>query len=299
MIQLANAPCSWGVLEFGLEGETGNYSTVLDEMSETGYSGTELGDWGFMPTDPAELQKELRQRRLNLVGAFVPVDFVNPAKHGEGLNLALKTANLLKGTDPEHVKIVLSDDNGKNNTRTALAGRIKPGHGLKTDQWDVYSRAVEQIAKTVFEETGVESVFHHHCAGFIETPDEIEELLNRTSPEYLNLCFDTGHYAFGGGNPVEGIEKHIDRITHVHFKDWDSAIYKDVLENDLNYFEAVGKGIFCELGQGSVDFHGVLKKLKKHTYSGWIVVEQDILPGMGTPKESAQRNRNYLQSVGL
>jgi inosose dehydratase len=32
---------------------------------------------------------------------------------------------------------------------------------------------------------------------------------------------------------------------------------------------------------------------------GWIVVEQDVLPGMGTPKESAQRNREYLKSIGL
>ena len=54
MIRVANAPCSWGALEFDLEGEAPGYVQVLDEIAETGYAGTELGDWGFMPTDPRE-----------------------------------------------------------------------------------------------------------------------------------------------------------------------------------------------------------------------------------------------------
>ncbi len=29
----------------------------------------------------------------------------------------------------------------------------------------------------------------------------------------------------------------------------------------------------------------------------YVLVEQDILPGMGTPKESARRNREYLRSI--
>ena len=53
MIKIANAPCSWGILEFDLEGESAGFEQVLDEMKETGYAGTELGDWGFMPSEPA------------------------------------------------------------------------------------------------------------------------------------------------------------------------------------------------------------------------------------------------------
>ena len=62
---------------------------------------------------------------------------------------------------------------------------------------------------------------------------------------------------------------------------------------------SVGHGVFCELGRGDVDFPGVLNALQDIGYAGWIVVEQDVLPGMGTPKESAQRNREYLRSIGL
>ena len=50
-MKIANAPCSWGVLEFELDGEAPGYAQVLDEMHQIGYIGTELGDWGFMPTD--------------------------------------------------------------------------------------------------------------------------------------------------------------------------------------------------------------------------------------------------------
>ena len=61
-IQVANAPCSWGVIE-NVEGERGGYARVIDEMHEAGYAGTELGDWGFMPTDPAELTQGTGQAR--------------------------------------------------------------------------------------------------------------------------------------------------------------------------------------------------------------------------------------------
>ncbi|MDX1617646.1 MAG: hypothetical protein R3224_02590, partial [Balneolaceae bacterium] len=124
-MNVANAPCSWGVLEFGLDGETDEYQKVLDEMATTGYRGTELGDWGFMPTDPAQLTHELQERELNLVGAFVPVNFVNPDAHEKGLQTALKTARLLAEVDGENARIVLSDDNGNDPVRTRNAGRIQ------------------------------------------------------------------------------------------------------------------------------------------------------------------------------
>ena len=73
MIKIANAPCSWGKLEFDLEGEAPGYVQVLNEIVETGYAGTELGDWGFMPTDPEKLSQEIHGRNLQLLGAFVPV----------------------------------------------------------------------------------------------------------------------------------------------------------------------------------------------------------------------------------
>lgn len=298
-MKIANAPCSWGVLEFGLEGQTDHFSKVLDEMTETGYLGTELGDWGFMPTDPKNLHKELQNRNLNLVGAFVPVNFIDEKSHQEGAENAVKIANLLKDTDLENARIVLSDDNGKNKVRTSNAGRIKPEHGLNDSEMKQFAKGVEFVAKEVYDKTGIISVFHHHCAGYIETPNEIQRLLESTDQDLVSLCFDTGHYEFGGGNALEGLRQFSDRIKHVHFKDFDKNIFSTTLDENLNYFESVRNGIFCELGRGSIPFDMILNELKHQNYDGWIVVEQDVLPGMGSPKASALRNREYLRSMGM
>jgi inosose dehydratase len=52
------------------------------------------------------------------------------------------------------------------------------------------------------------------------------------------------------------------------------------------------------LGKGDVDFPALMEELKRIGYDGWGVVEQDVLPGMGQPKESARRNRQYIRSLG-
>ncbi len=307
-IKLANAPCSWGTLEFEGIGESQiNYQQMLDELVETGYIGTDLGDWGFMPTDPARLRAELVRRKLTMVGAFVPVTLKNAAAHADGIAEAVKIARLLAAVapsgDPAHPPlIVLADNNGTIPVRTQNAGRITPQMGLSAAEWRTFVQGAEAIARAVREETGLRTVFHHHCAGYVETPAEIDRLLSLTDPTLLGLVFDTGHYAFGAGSceaVVPAMQKYADRIWLVHFKDCHPEIAHRAKENNWDYFEAIQHGVFCELGQGGVDFPGVVNWLKESTYNGWAVVEQDILPGMGAPKESARRNREYLAAIGV
>ena len=298
MIKVANAPCSGGVLEFGLEGHTAGYAQVLDEMRETGYVGTELGDWGFMPTEPAELRKEVSGRELAMLAAVVPVDLSDAAQHAAGEAVAVRTARLLAATNP-NAFLVLADDNGKHPVRTQNAGRIRPDQALSAAQWQTFAAGVNRIARAVHDAAGLRTVFHHHCAGYVETPAEIDQLLALTDPQIVGLCFDTGHYRFGGGDPVAGLQKLYDRVWHVHFKDHSPAVAAQVRAKNWDYFEAVRHGIFCELGKGDVNFPAIADILRQRGYDGWIVVEQDVLPGMGSPKESAQRNRDYLRSIGL
>ena len=143
------------------------------------------------------------------------------------------------------------------------------------------------------------TVFHHHCAGYVEHPTEIDTLMRLTDPDLLGLCFDTGHFRFGGGDPVQGLHTYKDRIWHVHFKDCDPQVAERSRAEQWDYFHSIRNGIFCELGRGDVDFARIQSELKENGYDGWIVVEQDVLPGLGEPKESAQRNRDYLSSIGL
>ena len=298
MIRIGNAPCSWGVIE-NVPGERAGYARVLDEMRETGYAGTELGDWGFMPTDPAALRRELTARDLALLASWVDVKFERRDAHAEAEERALGLARLLAEVGGEKTMVVFGNDHSSVPTRARNAGRIGPQHGLDEDGWQAFAEGVNRIARAVREQTGLRSVMHHHCATWIETPEETEKLLNLTDPETVGLCFDTGHYRFGGGAPVAGLEKHGDRIWHVHFKDCESDVAARSRTDGWDYNTSVGHGVFCELGHGEVDFPAILAQLQAMCYDGWIVVEQDVLPGMGNPKESARRNRQYLRSIGL
>jgi inosose dehydratase len=299
MIKIANAPCSWGVLEFDLEGAAAGYAQVLDEIAQTRYVGTELGDWGFMPTDPAQLRQELQARGLTLLGAFVPVMLKDPAAHAAGVDAAVRTARLLADTQGDSPFIVLADDNGKIPARTQNAGRIVPELGLKQAEWQIFAEGAQRVASAVKKETGLRTVFHHHCGGYVETPAEVDMLLKLTDPSLLGLCIDTGHYRFGGGDPLALLRQQASRIWHVHFKDCQPEAAAKSRAECWDYFTSVRNGIFCELGKGEVDFGAVKAELEKMGYDGWIVVEQDVLPGMGKPAESALRNRNYLASIGL
>ena len=95
------------------------------------------------------------------------------------------------------------------------------------------------------------------------------------------------------------MKKYWNRIWHIHFKDFSPQVAGQSAKNSWDYFEAVKNGVFCELGKGVVDFKKVKEFLDDKAYDGWIVVEQDVLPGMGNPKQYARNNRLYLQSIGL
>ena len=299
MIKIANAPCSWGALEFELEGKSLGYRQVLSEMEETGYEGTELGDWGFMPVNPQELKKTLSEKNLQMLGAFVPVALAKEEVHAAGIELALKTAGLMYDAGYKNAFIVLADENGSVNERTINAGRITPEFGLTESQWKTFAAGAEKVAQAVKDKFGMRTVFHHHCAGYVETPNEVDKLMELTNPELLGLCLDMGHYAFGGGNPVEALKKYYHRIWHVHFKDFDPKVGEAAKKNGYDYFKSVAEGVFCELGKGIVDFNSIVKILNEKGYDGWIVVEQDVLPGMGSPKKCAANNRHYIKSLGL
>jgi inosose dehydratase len=297
-MRIANAPCSWGALEFDWAGPAPSFGRVLDEMSATGYAGTELGDWGFLPTDPGALRNELAARHLDLLGAFVPVKLTDASSHEAGVESAVRVARLLLEAADETPFIVLSDDTAAHPWRTERAGRITPADGLDDNEWSTLAEAAERIA-TAVKQVGLRTVFHHHCATFVETPAEIDQLMSRTDPSLLGLCLDTGHAAFGGGNPTEIFDKWRARIWHVHLKDCDPAIRATAAAGNWDYPRSVRHGVFCELGKGSVDFPAVIDRLRRTGYDGWLVVEQDVLPSMGTPAESAARNRSYLRSLGL
>lgn len=295
--RLGNAPCSWGTIENTGAGVP--YPQMLDELAEAGFTGTELGDWGYMPTDPEKLKEELTRRQLGLIGSWVTVRLADASFHRQGRERALKVARLLREVGGERAVINLGDDHGSARHRSLRAGRITVADGLDEAGWRTFTAGAEKIARAVRDETGLRTTLHPHGATWVETPQEIETFLARTDPEVIGVCFDTGHYALGGGDPVRGVLEYGERIWLVHFKDFRPSVLAEAKAENWSYRDMVGAGVFSELGRGSVDFPAVLAALREIGYQGWIVVEQDVLPGLGTPQASAERNRAYLEGIGL
>jgi inosose dehydratase len=302
--KIANAPCSWGVI--GGEGPALGYERMLDELVAAGYHGTELGDHGFMPTDPGRLRDALRSRGLTLLGGFVGVELRRPGVVAEARGEVLEVARLMAATETSVRRplLILADANGRDGVRSLHAGRIAPAQALPPDELRRFARQAEEIARTVEGETGLATAFHPHGAGWIETPDEVEALLARTDAELIGLVFDTAHHVYGCGLPddgaqaVSGIERFWGRIRTVHVKDCSAEIAARARGEGWDYGRAVRAGLFCELGRGSVDFAAVLRTLARLGYDDWLTVEQDVFPDMGTPFESARRNRERLAAWG-
>ena len=211
-IRVANAPCSWGVIE-NVEGETGGYRQVLDEMVETGYVGTELGDWGFMPTDPSALRAELAGRGLALMASFATPWLQDPARHAQGEADAVRIGTLLREVGGPGSMIVLGNDPYGDEVRGRNAGRITPEMGLSDAEWEVYATAANRLARRVRDEAGVRTVVHQHLGTLIETGAEMRRLMAMTDPDLLGICLDTGHWTFGTGeDPVDAVREFGGRI---------------------------------------------------------------------------------------
>jgi inosose dehydratase len=296
-IHVATAPVCWGIFEFAGMSAKYPYTQVLDEIAQTGYGGIELGPYGYLPTDPAILGDALEAHKLRLLSAFVPVALVNKEHHEAGLHTVLKVGKLLVALGAQHV--VLSDDNGAVPALVKQAGQ-RTGSALDPAGWDVFASGVDYIAKRAYEELGLGLVFHHHCAGYVETPEETAALLERTDPQYVGLCLDTGHCHYGGGDAVSCLKRYGKRVRYLHFKDYQPEIGAQCRQGKADYFKAVEAGVFCPLGQGAVDFPGLLAALESLGYDGWTVVEQDILTDdVNAPKRYAQANRDYLKTLGI
>lgn len=294
-IKVGNAPVSWGVMEVAGWGEQLPYSKVLDEITEAGYAGTELGPYGYLPTQPEKLKSELSARGLQLVAGFVPIPLAHAERHEAGYQEAMKVAKLLAQSGA-HL-IVLADE--MSEARMAASGRVDDARdGMSDAQWDDAARILSRTAGAC-RELGLAAVFHHHAGTFIETPKEIARLCESTDPDLLGLCLDTGHYVFGGGDPVDAVRLYGERIRHLHLKDVQLLVLEAARRDEVGFLEAVRRGVFCELGEGAVDLKKVIGDMTDGGYSDWAIVEQDVDTRSADvkPFESALRSRQYLRDV--
>lgn len=294
-IRIGNAPCSWGV-EFAGDPRNPTWQSVLTDCAAAGYKGIELGPVGFMPEDPAVLGDALAAADLELIGGVVFRAFHDPDAWDDVLDGAVRTCKALVAHGAQHLVLIDSIS----PRRAPTAGRADAAEQMDAAEWAAFRDRIAHVAKMGAEDYGLTVGIHAHAAGFIDFEPELERLLAEVPETILKICFDTGHHSYAGFDPVAFMHRHVDRISYMHFKDIDPVVKADAIARGTGFYDACGQGIFCNLGQGDVDFPAVRQILLDAGFKGWCTVEQDCDPTLDVrPVEDARANREYLQSIGF
>lgn len=294
MIEIGNAPCSWGV-EFADDPRNPSWRQVLADCAAAGYRGIELGPIGFMPEDPAILGEGLAEHGLTLIGGVVFRPFHDPAAWDELQDAARRTCRALVSHGAKHLVLIDSIS----ARRAPTAGRAGEAEQMGAAEWAGFVQRFREIAR-MGADHGLTVGVHAHAAGFMDFEPELERLLNEVDESLLKICFDTGHHSYAGFDPVAFMRRHIGRISYMHFKDIDPAVKARAIANRTGFYDACGQGIFCNLGKGDVDFAGVRQVLLEAGFAGWCTVEQDCDPaGPTKPVDDARANREYLSTIGF
>ena len=295
MINIGNAPCSWGI-EFASDPAYPTWQSVLQQCAGAGYKGIELGPIGYMPEDPAILRDELDKNDLSIIGGVIFRAFHDPAKWDDVMDASVRTCKALTAHGAQHLVLIDSIS----ARRAPTAGRADEAEQMDKAEWTAFRDRLATIAKMGTEEYGLTVGIHAHAAGFMDFEPELDRLLDEVDESILKICFDTGHHSYAGFDPVAFMKRHIDRISYMHFKDIDPVVKADVVAKRTDFYTACGQGIFCNLGQGDVDFPAVRQILLDAGFEGWCTVEQDSDPLLDPdPLGDARKNREYLESIGF
>ncbi|MDR2996846.1 MAG: sugar phosphate isomerase/epimerase [Microbacterium sp.] len=298
MIQIANAPVSYGVFELARpdlvrlpEGEE-----LAQWIEEAGYQGIDLGPVGLLGTGP-QLVDRLRRHGLELAGGWVDLPF---SADPEAFEQAMAD---LDGTLDVFVTAAEAGQTLAPLPTLADAGdasrRARPGGApelmLSGDRWEIFAERIDRAARQV-RARGLEPTFHHHACTYIETPEEVDALLASTD---VGLTFDSGHLLIGGGDPLADFRRWKDRINHLHLKDARTSVLREAMGDDDPMRSVWEKRVFVPLGEGDLAMDDIVQEIVDSGYAGWLIVEQDVVPRSTEDVERARReqaaNREQLR----
>jgi inosose dehydratase len=292
-IRIGSAPDSWGVW-FPNDPKQTPWDRCLDEIAEAGYQWTELGPYGYLPTDLSTLRKELDKRGLKTSATFAMAHLEDPAAWPGMEKQVVGGGELLAALGARF--LVLIDD-----TYSDLwTGKQTRPSRLDPDGWKRLIETTHRVGDLAQKRFGLQMVYHPHAETHVEYEDQIEAFLEQTDPDVVALCLDTGHHAYRGGDPVTFFRRHHRRIPYLHLKSVDRQKQQWVERKRVPFAIAVANDMFCEPSQGVVDFAAFRDALQEVGYDGWATVEQDMYPApFDKPLPIAKRTRAYLREIGL
>lgn len=284
-VKIGINPISWMNDDLpSLGGET-PLETALAEGAEIGYAGFELGN--KFPKESTALLAVLGKYNLACVSGWYSGRLVHRSVDEE---IAAVGPHLKLLADSGATVMVYGE------VADAIQGEPRPLYKrprfTSAAQWQAYADKLTAFAAHTLAH-GVRLSYHHHMGAYIETPDDVDQLMALTGPE-VGLLFDSGHITFAGGDPVAVLRKHIGRVSHVHCKDVRPAVVKLARNGNWSFLQAVINGAFSVPGDGCIDFKAILQLLQQHGYHGWLVVEAEQDPAVAPSYQYAQMGYQHL-----
>ncbi|TDQ54206.1 TIM barrel protein [Actinorugispora endophytica] len=290
---LGSAPDSWGVWFPEDEHQT-PWNRFLDELAEAGYEWLELGPYGYLPTDPDRLADEVGRRGLKVSGGTVFGALHRPDAWDDTLAVVRRVAGLTAAVGARHLVFIPP------MYRDEKTGAFTEPPTLDADGWASLHRGADELGKILLNDYDIRLCLHSHADSHVQTQPEIERFLDGTDPEYVSLCLDTGHVAYGGGDAVDLIRRYSERVGYVHIKQMDPGVLRQVAEEKLSFGEAVKRGVCVEPPAGEPAPAAVIDALNEVDARVFVIVEQDLYPcAPEVPLPIAARTREYLNSCGL
>ncbi|MFV0431057.1 MAG: sugar phosphate isomerase/epimerase family protein [Alphaproteobacteria bacterium] len=288
-ITIGTCPCSWGVW-YPKDDKQPDWQDYIKELTLAKYHTTELGPYGYLPKDPKALQKLLNDNNLK-VCSTAAVASLSQKDCLDNILAELKNVGpLLKELGASWY--VLMDE-------SADYPNVK-ARSIDNARWNYMIEVINKVAQLVKEEYGLNFAFHPHVGTCVETQEQILRFMKDTNPKLVHLCFDIGHHAYTGADPIAFIKEHHSRIGYYHLKNVDAAIRQKVKDENLTDDEAFEMGVMCKLRDGSVDYKEIIKVIHATGFSGYCIIEQDLYPApKGIALPIAIDNLKFIEELGL
>ena len=293
-VKLGIAPIAWTNDDMPDLGKENTFEQCVSEMALAGFTGSEVGN--KYPKDPEVLKKALELRGVEICNQwFSSFLITKPFEEVEKEFRAQLT--LLKAMGSKIIGASEQSHSVQGQMETPVFGHK---YVMNDEEWELLCTGLNKLGKIAKEEYGISLTFHHHMGTVVQTAEETARLMEGTDPEYVNLLFDSGHFAYCGEDPVAMVKKYVDRIKHVHLKDIRPDVVAKVKAEDMSFLAGVRAGAFTIPGDGCVDFDSIFKVLEEADYTGYMVVEAEQDPAKANPLEYAIRARKFIaEKTGL
>jgi inosose dehydratase len=290
-VNVGSAPDSWGVW-FANDDQQTPWERFLDEVAAAGYTRIELGPYGYLPSDPSRLKEELGRRGLEVTAGTIFEHLHRPDSWESTWRDVSAVAELTAAMGAKHLVVIPS------MWRDSVTGEIVEPP-LDDESRTRHGRQMTELGRRIASEYGLKTQFHPHADAHVDTHENVERFLAETDGEHVNLCLDTGHISYCGGDNLKLIQDYPDRIGYVHLKQVDPTILDSVIEQGLGFGEAVKRGVMCEPPQGVPELPPVLDALAALDVDLFAIVEQDLYPcPPDLPLPIAERTLSYLKTHG-